>query len=72
MIEDVGMAETIIVCCSSCGEENGQISYYREEFDQISCVPVNQLVGCPKCGKRTAVEISENGHVHTKGYWAGE
>ena len=71
-IEDAGMAETIIVRCSSCGEENGQISYIRGEIGQISCVPVSQLVGCSKCEKRTVVEISKNGHVDTKGYWGDE
>ncbi len=49
------MAEEIIVRCTHCGHEIGRIAY----------IPGIQRIGCSNCGKRTVVEIDENGKVET-------
>lgn len=49
------MADTIIVRCTHCGEKIGEITF----------IPGIQRIGCPKCGKRTQVEIDEEGHINT-------
>lgn len=49
------MTDTIIIRCYKCGHEIGRVSY----------VPGKQQIGCPNCGARTDVEITEKGKVYT-------
>jgi phage FluMu protein Com len=50
------MADTIIVRCYKCGEKIGEVTF----------IPGDQKVGCPKCGAQTDVTIKKDGSVHIR------
>ena len=50
------MADEIIIRCANCGEVIGKISY----------IPGSQIIGCKHCGKKTYVEIDEDGNIRTE------
>ena len=55
------MTDEIIVRCASCGEEIGRITF----------VEGKQILGCYSCGKKTVVDIYDDGtvNIRKKGFW---
>lgn len=53
--------ETVLVRCSTCGKEIGNIAY----------IPGEQVIGCSYCGGKTKVWIKGNGDLDTRPVKAG-